>query len=857
MTQSGNFLSRFEKYDLPNFGYIRLPEIKITPEEKAAIGLKEDSSNLDFLKALVVKGLKERKWTSKEYIDRAEEELSLINELGFVNYFILCKRMVDHLRSIGSWVDYGRGSVGGSLVSAAISLTGVDPVKSGLLFSRFLNRARASSKIIDGEVFVLGELCVDVDINTEPRHRQALVEYLNQQYPNRVSKINTFNCLTGKLILKEAFKVIEEASEDQAKEAANLISKRFGFVYELNEVLEGKKNEDGKGWELEPSKEFKVWVDKHRETYETALKLTDLIKNVGSHPSGYLIGYDELNAFLPLELNKDKELTCCYDMKASSDLCVKVDILSSRCSTVISEALRLAGLDYHNINIFDDPSIYDPLQELKTVKGLFQIEAHTNCQVCQAVKPKNLFQLRDVLALARPGSLAFLKKYVEDKDESIHPLIDPVIKETRYTVLFQEQVTRILMNLGFTDIEAEKVRKVLGKKLRKERDVFKEPVYEKAAAKGLSKEIADVVWKLIVDGSSYGFNASHSTTYASTSALSIYVKFNRPLEFHLALLQQSRNEPDPFQEIALIEKELAYFNIKLLPPDILKSDIDFKIEGRDIRYGLFSIRGISDKTIERVLAFRGDYKNKYQVFQAFFENDINIAVASALISSGCLQNFGESRTRLVLEAQIYNVLTDKERVLVHKFAAGNDDILTLIKNIKARLDEKGRPLIKDSRLETIKKKIAKYIEIYKVNSKNERMTNFVNERRILGYNYSSRIIDLYSDYPDLIQIKDLAAKELDDVVHLVLICGKDVKTGTSKKKTKWFKAPASDETGEISLMLFGDAIEQCKEINGGRLPQEGDLIFCRGHLKKDGAIFCNTISVQDVNVVSKTSEIKQ
>lgn len=848
------------RYSFDNFGYIRLPAIKLTEIEKTNAGVPNNATNLEFLKALVIKGLKEKcpKDKIEDYRKRAVRELNMVHKLNFTDYFLLVWKVTNFcdVNKIGR--DYGRGSVAGSLLAYCVGISGVDPIKYDLYFERFLSEARAKSKIINGITYILGELAPDVDIDIDPLRRHEVINYLQSDYPNRVSKISTFNTLSGKLLIKECGKIIAEKDESEMTQIVEYIPKRFGFVADIEDAIKGKKNEEGE-WEVEPSKEFAKWVEANKEIYNVSLKLRDLIKNVSSHPSGYLISYDPLDTTIPLELNRDKELTCSYNMTVASELSIKLDLLASRCSTVVQNVLNMVKVKIEDINIDSDPIIYDNLQHLLTPKGIFQVEAEFVHRVTEKIKPKNLHELSDIMAIGRPGALAYLEGYTKNEEKTdIHPLFAPILKPTRFYCLYQEQMMQLLHAVGFTLEEAEICRRIVGKKKVEEVEEWRQKIFDKVKANNLPEDLAKQLWKILYDSAKYSFNKSHALSFASLSALTTYLKFKYPLEFFLVLLQQTKNEPNPFEEIENIEKELKYFGIKLLPPSIVKSD-DFSIEGNDIRFGLSSIRGISTKTLGNVQTFKGDYKNKYEIFAATKQNKLNIGVFCALIQSGALEGFSQKRSRLVLEAQIFNSLTEKEQGLILKYAVnGDEDIVDLINKLKTKTDAKGKPLIKESRLETLRKKIFKYIEIYKQNSKNERLANFYYERRFLGYNYSSSLKKIFeSADPEIVDISEVVSAEEGEHFHFVGLVG-ETREGRAKnaKKTRWFRAPVKDNTGVINVMLFNDKIEETKEINGGEMPQEDSIVYIRG-VKKGDSIFANTFSIQDQKIYLRLAELKE
>ena len=236
------------------------------------------------------------------------------------------------------------------------------------------------------------------------------------------------------------------------------------------------------------------------------------------------------------------------------------------------------------------------------------------------VKPKNLEELSGVLALARPGALQFVDKYAAhtnyQQSESIHPFFDDILKQTGGVALYQEQLMKMANKIGFTLDEAEILRRIVGKKKTEEIKAWKKKIESKIKENKIPKEVGEILWKILEDSANYSFNKSHSLAYAALAAVTIYLKFNYPQQFFLSLLKMSRNEPDPIGEISKIQKEMHEFDIKLLPPHIIKSEMDFSTEDKDIRFGLLSIKGISDKSIEKLNSFRNKYSNKFEIFQA-------------------------------------------------------------------------------------------------------------------------------------------------------------------------------------------------------------------------------------------------
>lgn len=349
---------------------------------------------------------------------------------------------------------------------------------------------------------------------------------------------------------------------------------------------------------------------------------------------------------------------------------------------------------------------------------------------------------------------------------------------------------------------------------------------------------------------------SHAVAYASLSAITIYLKFKYPQHFFLSLLKMTRHEPDPISEISKIEKELSSFNIRLLPPHLIKSQDDFSIEGNDIRFGLTSIKGISEKTIENVNKFRKEFKTKFDIFESSEAAGLNINTLCALIQAGCLEGFKQSRSKIVYEAQLWNKLSKKEKV--HAISLGESfdyDLVKIVGHLCKTVDAKGKLYIKDSRLNTIRKNCLPYKEIYEVNSKSEKFANWYYENSLIGYSVNNKLRDVFAEKrSDLQLIKDINdLPEKYDVEFIGVV--KECKSGVSReKKNKYYKMLVSDETAAITTMIFSKKLLEMEGLNG-RLPEEKDIVIVLGQ-KFGDAVFADTVAIQTHKVYTKFSQLK-
>jgi DNA polymerase-3 subunit alpha len=867
-----DFTSKFSPITSPIKG-VRLPEIKLEKRHLKELHLKDGCSNYDFLRALCEHGL--RKVTANmdvaritDYCERMEYELSILNELGFVDYILLVWDVVNFCKESNIPTGPGRGSAAGSLVLFLIGVTKIDSLKHGLYFERFVSKTRAKKSVIDGITYLDGSLMPDVDIDFDYYQRHKVLEYVDKKYPNKTAKILTLNTLSSKLVIKEVGKVLGMKEEEEMTMVTGFIPKSHGIVEDLKVAHDGKRNkpedvEKSGEWKVAPSAEFVAWCNQNPLVYDTAAKLEGLVKNKGVHPSGILVSYDKLDDCCPTELSSDKEGVSGFDMNWVSLFSVKLDALGLRSVSVVDDCCKSLGIKSEDIDI-SHSSIYLALQDLKLPHGLFQIEADTNFRVTQKVKPRNIEELAAVLALARPGALQFVDKYANFTNtgtldcNSGSEVMDKILAETGGCCLFQETMMRICKEVfGLSLEEAELVRRACGKKKVDEMRKFEKVIKDNAAKLGIG-QAGDFFWNLMLAAADYSFNKSHALAYAVLSAQTIYLKFNHPTAFYLSLLKMTRHEPDPIGEIAKIHKEMLALDVELLPPSLTLSEMDFCIEGKNIRFGLSSIKGISEKTMEKINNFKRVHANKFELFTSAKEAGLSIGVLSALIQAGTLDSISKNRVLLVYEAQLWNILTEKEKKYVASYAHRYNDnvaqtVLALVKEIK---DEKSKPIIKESRFETIKSHSEKYKLIYQQNKVCQDFANWWYENKLLGYTANKRLIDIFISKKESLEpvavIKTLGEKTRCDFIGVI---AETPTTGKSKNGNAYAKFIISDETGTMKVMIFKDKMEQCKVLNNG-LPKEGDIVIVCGTRMDEDTMFADTIASQQNKIYTRLSELK-
>lgn len=403
------------------------------------------------------------------------------------------------------------------------------------------------------------------------------------------------------------------------------------------------------------------------------------------------------------------------------------------------------------------------------------------------------------------------------------------------------------------------IHNCVGKKLRDEIKKWKPITVDTGEKRGIPNEVTQKFWDTIKKSADYLFNKGHGFSYAIITAQTTYLKANHPKEFFLSLLKMAKYEPNPIEVISKINQELRHFGITLLPPHILHSDIDFKIIGNDIMFGLGSIKGISEKTIEKLNKFRHPHSNKFEIFLGAKEAGLSIGTLASLILVGAMDK--GDRSKLVYEAQLFNLLTSNEKQLVTEI--GNQfkyNLVTCLKHLRTLKNEKGKSVIKDSRYATLKRDELPYKQMYEYNSKHEKLSTYINERSLLGYSYSVNLIDIYkSSVPNLITIEEVNASLNKERVHFI---GEVVKVISRKGKNsgrKYMKAEIRDHTCSCFAMLCDtDKHWKLQEHidNNGRQMKETDIVVVRGS-RGENIVFADCIGIQNVEILSKVSQAKE
>jgi DNA polymerase-3 subunit alpha len=605
------------------------------------------------LKALALEGLEQRGLGGKqEYLDRLDEELSVIKDKKFGPYFLVVRNMIAWAKKEGIMVGPGRGSAAGSLLCYTLGITDIDPIKHGLLFFRFINPDRNDFP--------------DIDTDIQDTRREEVKDYLVRQY-RHVASIATFLSFKDKGVVRDVARVLNIPLSDVNK------------VLKLVDTWDDYCTSRTTAWFREKYPEVEIYGE----------QLRGRIRGTGIHAAGVVTSKDPIFRFAPMETRSatgsDFRIpVVAVDMEEAEKIgLIKIDALGLKTLSVLKDTIDMIKTNhYKDINLLeidmDDANVYEMLSSGYT-KGVFQCEAtpYTNLLVKMGVK--SLAELAASNALVRPGAMNTIgKDYIAIKHgrqnpDYKHQIIKSFTEETYGCILYQEQVMQACVQLGGMSMsEADKVRKIIGKKKdAKEFDVFKDK-FVKGASQYVSPNQALDLWHDFEAHAGYSFNKSHAVAYSTLSYWTAWLKYHYPLEFMFALLKNEKDKDGRTEY--LIEAKRMGISVKL--PHINDSDVDFKIEGKGIRFGLSAIKYISDTIAERYINSR-PFKSYKELEEFTFTkgNGVNSRALQALRSIGAATFADNPRNDSEIKENLYEYLNLPEfniTIPSHYYAFIND-----------------------------------------------------------------------------------------------------------------------------------------------------------------------------------------
>jgi len=563
----------------------------LLPEFKVPEGFTQDS----YLEHLCLEGLKERfrGEVRPAYKERLDYELGVIKRMGFSGYFLIVWDFIKHARSIGVPVGPGRGSGAGALVAYTLRITNADPIEHKLLFERFLNPDRKSMP--------------DLDIDFADTGRDKVIAYVKKKYGEEcVAQIITFGSLGAKLVIRDVGRVM-----DMPLSQVNEIAKKIptGPNVHLHEAMQQPEL-------AEMARDPQV-----KSLLELSLKLEGLKRHTGVHAAGTLITKEPVVRYTPLAKGaKSDVITTQYD----GDICpklglLKVDFLGLRTLSIIDGAVQFIRkrhdpkFDIDSVAM-DDPKTFELLRTAKAL-AVFQLDSQGMRDLLFRIRPTSFDDIVSLIALFRPGPMqsGMLDTFVDCKHgrqevKYDHQLLEPILKDTYGCMVFQEQVMEISKKLaGFTPGEADGLRKAMGKKIPEELEKMRDKFIKGCGVNKISPKLANKIYDQMVKFGGYGFNKSHSVAYGIVAYQTAYLKANFPIEFMTSVLtseigHSAVGAEDKENKLVTYLEEARRMAIKVLPPEVNKSEARFSIEGDVIRFGLLAVKNVGEGAAESMVA---------------------------------------------------------------------------------------------------------------------------------------------------------------------------------------------------------------------------------------------------------------
>jgi len=600
-------------------GRILLPEYP-TPESRDAF---------DYLVELCEKGLQKRyDAITSELQERLRFELKTIKEMGFADYFLIVWDFIHFAKQNGISVGPGRGSSAGSLAAYCLEITDVDPIRYGLLFERFLNPARKDLP--------------DMDIDFSVAGRDRVINYVAEKYGrDRVAQIITFGTMAARAAVRDAGRVLEIP---------------YGTVDRIAKLIP-----EGPGQTLaeclKPGQDLKAAVDGDpiaREIVELAQPLEGLVRQDSIHAAGVVIGAQALTEVVPLQQKgPDQEIVTQFaggDVDAIGLL--KIDFLGLRNLDVIDKTVELLeNLDIAKIPL-DDKKTYAMLARADSA-GVFQFESSGMRDALKQVKPTEFEDLIALVALYRPGPMAYIPGYARRKNGQepityIDPRLKPITGDSYGICIYQEQYMQIAKEMaGFTPAEAETLRKAIGKKIHELMASLKEKFLEGCAANDVAAGVAQQLWKDMEQSQDYSFNKAHAACYALIAYRTAWLRANHPCEYMAALISSVMNTKDrvPYYVNACDE-----MGIEVLPPDVNVSQQDFAVVEGKIRFGLNAVKNVGDPAARAILRAReegGPFESIWDFTERVDPQCANKRALESLVKCGALDCTGASRAGML------------------------------------------------------------------------------------------------------------------------------------------------------------------------------------------------------------------
>lgn len=751
----------------------------------------------EYLRELCFEGLnKKYENPDDKLIKRLNYELDVINNMGFVDYFLIVWDFIRYAGENGVMVGPGRGSAAGSLVSYTLGITSIDPIKYNLIFERFLNPERVSMP--------------DIDVDFAPDGRQKVIDYVVEKYgEDKVSQIITFGTLKAKLVVRDVGRAlnIPYAEVDKvAKAIPNDLKITIDKALEISSEFRGMYESDSR---------IKKLID-------TARTLEGLPRHKSTHAAGVVITQEPTVEYIPLQLNEDAVTTQFVKDTVEELGLLKMDFLGLRNLTIIVNAIEIIEktrgikidinkLDYGRKEVFETIS-------LGNTDGVFQLESAGMKSFMQELKPESIEDLIAGISLYRPGPMDSIPKYIQNKNhpekiEYKHKLLENILNVTYGCMVYQEQVMEIVRVLaGYSLGGADLMRRVISKKkmalmeierqnfIYGKRDENGNQIIDGCINRGIDEETAISIFDEIYDFANYAFNKSHAAAYAYVAYQTAYLKTFYPVEF-MASLISSVDDTDKVNEYILNSKSMG---IKICPPDINKSTDSFTVEGNAIRFGLSVVKNVGRGFIQKLVVER-ELNGEFSGFADFVERmtgkDINKRAVEGLIMCGAFDCFGAKRSQLM---NVYEGVIDSEATSKRGNLSGQ---LTLFDDENANF-EMEFPDIPEFDKKALLKMEKQSIGMYLSGNPMEEYQQKV--RLLTKYNIQSVLGSVEKSEDNLYVPVDGGLRDGENVKICAVISNRKNKITRNNSQMAFLKI--EDAFGAIEVLVFPKILSQFSDI---------------------------------------------
>lgn len=613
----------------------------------------EGFTSYSYLKALCEEGLHKRyDPVTEELQARLDYELSTIEKMGYVDYFLIVWDFIKYAKDHGIAVGPGRGSAAGSIVSYCLEITNIDPIRFNLLFERFLNPERVTMP--------------DIDVDFCYERRQEVIDYVVRKYgKEKVVQIVTFGTMAARMVIRDVGRALDMPYAAVDRIAKMIPMGQNGHNPTIRESLSISADLK-KAYEEETDVKYLL---------DMSQKLEGLPRHASMHAAGVVIGQKAIDEFVPLSRGSEDAITTQFTMTTIEELgLLKMDFLGLRTLTVIQDAVRNIkqskgiDIDIDHLNM-EDSEVYDLLCTGQT-DGIFQLESNGMKSFMKELRPRNIEDIIAGISLYRPGPMDFIPLYIKGKEhpETITydcPQLEKILSPTYGCIVYQEQVMQIVMELaGYTLGRSDLVRRAMSKKkgdvMQRERQNF---VYGNEAenvpgciSRGIDEKTANKIFDEMIDFAKYAFNKSHAAAYAVVAYQTAYLKCHYPEEFMAALITSVLDRTDKVSEYIAHCRRLG---ISILPPDINEGYSQFSVSDNAIRYGLSALKSVGRPVIDAIVEERelhGKFKDLKDFISRLSNKEVNKRTIESFIKSGALDSFPANRRQMMM---IYVQLIDQ------------------------------------------------------------------------------------------------------------------------------------------------------------------------------------------------------